>query len=587
MTDSIALEQVQPSSRRGPYARRVLERYHSQLRIPVDEIPEYDTGEKAPKPMGSSTSDVTKINIGIVGAGIAGLYTALILDWLNRDKPQFIYDILEANPSRVGGRLYTHHFKGKDAKEYDYYDVGAMRFPDIPWMKPVHDLFNYLELGKSGLILPYIMNDSLGNNISYFNGQVLSASQIQAQINSGHYDVFKTGLPLKESLDSMFGSIFGPFKKKLISKDPTVWKAGLEELFQYDDWSTRTFMRFRPDRMMDISPGRLPQENSELVVLALNSGGADIIAKKAHEELKQKAEHGKQVMAIAPDIPKGGKDVTGVRLTIHGEEKDRVYDHVISTMSLSCLSVVDMSKCDLDWRTKWPTRQLHYDASVKVAIRFSERWWEDEKLLKGAPQIGGVSSTDRPTRIVVYPSYGLKEESGATMIVSYTWAQDALRMGTGVNGATLSQEFLDTILRDLADMHQIGCDKLCVVEHHAWDWTHDKFAMGPFALFSPAQFTHLYPELTKPAFGRLHFAGEATSVHHAWVVGALYSAFRCVVEVLAAHGRKDLIKKLQGSIPFGSAGAEDDEHELSVELIGKQVALGIHEGKKLVKSIPE
>ncbi|CAE6420362.1 unnamed protein product [Rhizoctonia solani] len=613
---------------RGVYAHRVLEKYHSQFRF--EEIPEYDPDKKAPQPIASTTGDVPKI--GIIGAGIAGLYTALILDWLNRDGPQFSYEILEANPDRIGGRLYTHHFKTKNPGTYDYYDVGAMRFPSIPWMKPVHDLFDYLELNKLGLIIPYIMSDKAGNNISYFNGQVLSARQIEAQINAGQYDVFNTGLSLEESPETIFKSVFGPFKKKLSSEDPAVWKAGLEELFEYDDWSTRTFMRFRPDRMMDISPGRLPQEiisyletldtstgnyDQAFAESVLDSvdfdtpgttwvcikGGAEVIADKARKMVKEKqnVHLGKQVSAIAPRISKDGKDVTGVYLTIHGEENDRVYDHVISTMSLSCLSVVDMSKCKLDWKTRWPIRQLHYDASVKVAIRFSERWWEDSKLV--APQIGGVSSTDRPTRVVVYPSYGIpkepgtkegsetKKEYGTTMIVSYTWAQDALRLGSGVNESTLSQELLDVILKDLTDMHGIKDDKLLrqlMIDHHAWDWTHDKFTMGPFALFSPAQFTHLYPEVTKPAFGRLHFAGEATSVHHAWVVGALYSAFRCVVEVLAAHNRKDLIKKLQAKdSPFASAGVEDDEHELSVELIGKQVALGVYEGKKLAELIPK
>ncbi|KAI1328961.1 hypothetical protein F5Y16DRAFT_397922 [Xylariaceae sp. FL0255] len=70
-----------------------------------------------------------KIKVGIIGAGIAGLYTALILDDLG-----FEYDILEANPDRVGGRLYTHYF-GKAEEKHQYYDIGAMRFPDTPIME--------------------------------------------------------------------------------------------------------------------------------------------------------------------------------------------------------------------------------------------------------------------------------------------------------------------------------------------------------------------------------------------------------------------------------------------------------------------
>lgn len=42
--------------------------------------------------------------IGIIGAGVSGLYTALLLQSLNIN-----YEILEAN-TRPGGRIYTHYF---------------------------------------------------------------------------------------------------------------------------------------------------------------------------------------------------------------------------------------------------------------------------------------------------------------------------------------------------------------------------------------------------------------------------------------------------------------------------------------------
>jgi|SRR3569833_119183 len=96
---------------------------------------------------GSKT--VTEFNIAIVGAGVAGLFTAMILDHLNEKyKLNAKYTIFEANGSdRLGGRLYSYYFqnkKDKDGKDdpnyppvgkHDYYDVGAMRFPNVPVMK--------------------------------------------------------------------------------------------------------------------------------------------------------------------------------------------------------------------------------------------------------------------------------------------------------------------------------------------------------------------------------------------------------------------------------------------------------------------
>ncbi|KAM0444976.1 hypothetical protein ACHAQK_002520 [Fusarium lateritium] len=79
------------------------------------------------------------ISVGIVGAGVAGLFAALLFDWLNSHDElkgknlKISYDILEAaGAERLGGRLYTHHFSDE---EHDYYDVGAMRFPNNTIMK--------------------------------------------------------------------------------------------------------------------------------------------------------------------------------------------------------------------------------------------------------------------------------------------------------------------------------------------------------------------------------------------------------------------------------------------------------------------
>ena len=72
-----------------------------------------------------------RFKMGIVGSGIAGLFTAALIDELNKRIPELdiSYDILEASGrKRLGGRLYTHRFSAKP-EEHQYYDVGAMRFP--------------------------------------------------------------------------------------------------------------------------------------------------------------------------------------------------------------------------------------------------------------------------------------------------------------------------------------------------------------------------------------------------------------------------------------------------------------------------
>ena len=122
---------------RGHYAARILEEYLTSLynskhsdqdrrgpvKLPDWHLPSRDAASREHTPPSGK--------LGIVGAGVAGLYLAMMCDFVGID-----YEILEAS-DRVGGRVYTHHFS-EDATpiEHNYYDVGAMRFPDLEIMKP-------------------------------------------------------------------------------------------------------------------------------------------------------------------------------------------------------------------------------------------------------------------------------------------------------------------------------------------------------------------------------------------------------------------------------------------------------------------
>lgn len=102
----------------------------------LPKLPEFDPSE----PVKSLPHE---IKVCIVGAGAAGLFTAMIFDWLKEKSKEgtipelnISYDIHEAaEKDRLGGRLYTHKFPSTAEHPHQYYDVGAMRFPDNPIME--------------------------------------------------------------------------------------------------------------------------------------------------------------------------------------------------------------------------------------------------------------------------------------------------------------------------------------------------------------------------------------------------------------------------------------------------------------------
>lgn len=132
---------------------------------------------------------------------------------------------------------------------------------------------------------------------------------------------------------------------------------------------------------------------------------------------------GKKVICIEPADE-------GKTMLVHvkGEAQPRRFAQVICTAPLSTLSSIDMTNCNLTFTQKTAIRALHYDASTKVALKWAKRWWEDPEVMgQGNTIQGGVTATDLPVRMVVYPSYGM-QATGPTpgvMIGSYTWSQDA------------------------------------------------------------------------------------------------------------------------------------------------------------------
>lgn len=133
------------------------------------------------------------------------------------------------------------------------------------------------------------------------------------------------------------------------------------------------------------------------------------------------------------------------------------------------------------------------------------------------------------------------------MIASYTWGQDSARLGAYYHEKADISYITDVVIRQLAAMNNVSeaflYDQL--VDTHFWDWYAHSWTVGAFAIFGPAEYSTVMPSLMKPAYnGKVHFAGEALSSGHAWIIGAVNSAYRTVVEVLAVEQRFDLIEQL-------------------------------------------
>ncbi|HXT51832.1 MAG TPA: FAD-dependent oxidoreductase, partial [Thermoanaerobaculia bacterium] len=228
--------------------------------------------------------------------------------------------------------------------------------------------------------------------------------------------------------------------------------------------------------------------------------------------------------------------------------------------------------------------ELHYDSATKVLLEFSRRWWEwtedDWKreldavepglydrqqadpataMAGGAslgahPSVdetqiparlgklydayratrqprreadhffGGGSVTDNPNRFIYYPSHPVPGSPGGVVLASYVWADDAARWDSMDD-----DERYAFSLRGLVAIH--GERILPFYKSGATQsWLRNPYVFGEAAVFTPWQLTQFHLEIPT-AEAPVHFAGEHTSLKHAWIEGALESAVRAALEI--------------------------------------------------------
>lgn len=506
--------------------------------------------------------------ICIVGAGISGLYIALILQSLNL--PNLSIDILEAD-HRVGGRVYTHRFSDEP---YDYYDVGAMRFPRLPPMDRVFDLFHRVQVPLE----PYRMN---GPNCRLLrNGRVIVGQGLSDLLDPHGVGRCSGGSVPDEivpQVDAILRQAFEPFKNAL-QRDLVT---GFRRLMEVDDLTAREYLRrgqdgggpkfdFATIQWMETSStatGHFDQALTECVLdsFAFDSspgqvewmqvtGGTSRVVERmcqllGDQEDRCHLEVRKRVVRIAMDNSHDSDDNLSVQCAGEAEARSG-YLTVFNTTPLGCLQRIETTSLHLHPMQKEAIRCLRSENSTKVALKFSYPWW----LVDCGISHGGCSSSDLPSRVCIYPS-SAPADKPAVLLASYTWGQDASRMGalvqpTGGDQRKGEEELVECVLRDLAILHQphVSYEKLraAYMDHHAFCWGNSPFASGAFALFGAGQFSQLYPYLSHPAAdGKFHIVGEASSIHHGWVVGALNSAYIAVYRFLVRFNQWQAIQVLE------------------------------------------
>ncbi|KAG9265426.1 L-amino-acid oxidase-like [Astyanax mexicanus] len=455
----------------------------------------------------------TPHSVGIIGAGIAGLTAAKILEDAGHK-----VTIIEAT-DRVGGRIRTHRM----ANQGWYAELGAMR---IPWF---HKILMSL-VSKMGLKLnPFIEENN--NTYYYINGLLEKTYKVIANPDVLNYDVDEQekGKSASQIFDMTLWKIRDDMKKYGCN----------ETVEKYDSYSVKEYL---------LKEGNLSREALRMIGDILNensffytslietlyiqkdinddtkyyeiSGGMDHIPKKLHEKLNSATIH------FTSNVKRIRQ--TDRYVTVSYQDRQNLYaltnltfDYVLVTATAKASLFIDFQP-PLSVRKMEALRSVHYASSTKVVLSFSERFWEKQGIK------GGRSITDMPSRFIYYPSHSFPGAGGA-LLASYTCSDDS----TLFQGVP-DDELMAMVMNDLVKIHGEGIRKLHI-GGVVKKWALDPYSHGAFAIYTPYQQSHYSKDLFQKE-GRIHFAGEHTAMPHGWMETAMKSALRAAKNINSIDG---------------------------------------------------
>ncbi len=473
--------------------------------------------------------DPRQLKVGIVGGGMAGLYAARRLQVEGAS-----VHVFEADPLRLGGRIYTHRF---NSNPNQYFEAGAMRLPEIPEQQPVFDLIdalNHSDPQDPIETMPYVLFDSQGRDLVYVNGQcapdgsAMTAKYAAANPQKLGFSHAATG---GKSAAQLLDDAFKPMID-LLEKD---FDAGFKKIVEYDDYSFRAYLaqvlkwseeRINYVEVMTSQTNQFQSSFTELLIENMDFGQAQWkTIKNGMDRLPNALARcvgaanitlGARVTAVA-DAPGGG-----VAVSWDGAGVPAVFDKVLMALPPAALRMIDTPR----WSPAktHAIRALHFEPLYKIGLLFKTRFWEQV----AAPANGGQSITDLPSRWFVYPSYGIGDQ-GPGVLLLYSWMTDAVGWLAQPEG-----ERVRLALRDLQTVYR-GQVEIAPLFVSAFEVNWCEQPSTGDAMFFPGQFKNLF-NVARQSEGNVYFAGEHLSVHHTWIAGAIDSALHACRQMLGAPG---------------------------------------------------
>ncbi|KAK0369089.1 L-amino-acid oxidase [Colletotrichum limetticola] len=517
--------------------------------------------------------------VAIIGAGITGLATALMLDSVGVHN----WEILEAS-HQIGGRLRTiyvgntqewaemgpmrlpYKIKYKSDNATLEYSDHAMTFQLADWLNEMNE-DSHTDLNIS--FIPWIQHSpnellALGTG-RHPDGSIPTRADIAANSSLGKPAPMNTQ-EYKDVKAKMSEILLNEETLREIQRD--VWrvhgramKRGLDDVSQQsmmrNVWNASAEvadaihgatdydvfwdeMHHNSNLAQDGSKGTLGETEWRCV-----DGGFSRFSDAFLPHVQDRLILNRQVRAIEA-VKDGQNMVTGTKVswvdvdsnrtqTKPGPQQSKTYDYTMLAVPFTMTRMMRLPSFSPTLSRAMAERGLRFKDACKVGLLFSERFWE-----KGdRPIFGGYSTPpDAAVGALYYPVYGHNESGRPGLILHYRGGDWSSRF------ASLSEEqHVGMVLDAIASLHGEQVRELYTGVYERLCWLDEPFIATAWTRPDVAQHASYIPAYHQTE-SNIIVLGEHTAPTHAWISSSLYSAVRGAVQLLLEIGLVDEAKQL-------------------------------------------
>jgi monoamine oxidase len=248
-------------------------------------------------------------------------------------------------------------------------------------------------------------------------------------------------------------------------------------------------------------------------------GGNDRLPKAMASALGHRVKYGSEVVRIA----QGRGDVTVSYRDRSGRHELRA-DRCVCALPFAPLRRVSIAT-PFSPPKMAAIHTLQYMAVARCYFQTRSRFWERDPLgpLGGLNLVGTDTTAGR-----VWNTSSQQLDPWLGMVQAYMFDTEAIEFaGHGHRRVAATRKLMRQLLPGISG-------QITGIAHKAWQ--EDPWAGGGWGWTQPGQLRWMFPAMRRIE-GRVHFAGEHTSIWAAWMNGALESAERVAAEILHADGQ--------------------------------------------------